>query len=102
MKRIIICADGTWNRPEQNLKKDIASNVLRLARAIKPGGFAGVKQQVFYDWGIGSYHDQVLPSGTLMQKQVNVKLQGKYLIVWPWNRNQGTCPHIILQLSMGH
>jgi uncharacterized protein (DUF2235 family) len=22
MKRIVICADGTWNRPEQDLAKD--------------------------------------------------------------------------------
>jgi len=30
-KRIIICADGTWNRPESNLKKDFPTNVLNLA-----------------------------------------------------------------------
>ncbi len=57
-KRIIICADGTWNRPEKNLKKDFPTNVLRLARGIKPIGTDGVPQQVFYDWGIGSYHDK--------------------------------------------
>jgi hypothetical protein len=33
MKRIIICADGTWNRPESNLKKDLPTNVLALAVA---------------------------------------------------------------------
>ena len=32
MKRIVICADGTWNRPEKDLEKDIPTNVLRLAR----------------------------------------------------------------------
>ena len=37
-KRTIICADGTWNRPEKNPDKDFPTNVLKLARAIKPIG----------------------------------------------------------------
>ena len=37
-KRIVIFADGTWNRPEKELDKDIPTIVLRLARAIKPRG----------------------------------------------------------------
>ena len=57
-KRIVICADGTWNRPEKNLKEDVPTNVLRLARAIKPVDAKGTPQQVFYDWGLGSYHDE--------------------------------------------
>jgi uncharacterized protein (DUF2235 family) len=59
MKRIIICADGTWNRPEQDLKKDFPTNVLKIARAVAPIGDDGVQQVVFYDWGLGSYHDTV-------------------------------------------
>ncbi len=42
MKRIIICADGTWNRPEKDLKKDFPTNVLKIARAIAPIGADGV------------------------------------------------------------
>ena len=57
-KRIVICADGTWNRPEKNLKEDVPTNVLQLARAIKPFDAKGMPQQVFYDWGLGSYHDE--------------------------------------------
>ncbi|MDF1674404.1 MAG: DUF2235 domain-containing protein [Vicingaceae bacterium] len=57
MKRIIICADGTWNKPEENLEKDFPTNVLKFSRAIKPVDSNGVAQTVFYDWGIGSYHD---------------------------------------------
>lgn len=51
-KRIVICADGTWNDPED----DVPTNVLRMARAIKPHSEDGVQQVVFYDWGVGSYH----------------------------------------------
>lgn len=55
MKRIVICADGTWNRPEKTRGEDFPTNVLKLARAVKPAASGGIKQQVFYDWGIGSY-----------------------------------------------
>ena len=58
MSNIVICADGTWNRPEEDLEKDHATNVLKVARSIKP--IAGnLKQHVFYDWGLGSYHSSV-------------------------------------------
>lgn len=59
MKRIVVCADGTWNRPEQDLSKDFPTNVLKLARAVQPFDSQRVPQQVFYDWGIGSYYDRV-------------------------------------------
>lgn len=55
MANIVVCADGTWNRPEEDLEKDFPSNVLMLARAIAPAD-----QHVFYDWGLGSYHDRVV------------------------------------------
>ena len=58
MKRIIICADGTWNRPEEDIEEDFPTNVLKFARGIAPQDAHGVKQIVFYDWGIGSYHDK--------------------------------------------
>jgi uncharacterized protein (DUF2235 family) len=37
-KRIVICCDGTWNRPEQ----PVPSNVVRTARAVLPTGRDGV------------------------------------------------------------
>ena len=57
LKRIVICADGTWNRPEKDPQKEWPTNVLRMARAIKSVADDGAVQQVFYDWGVGSYHD---------------------------------------------
>jgi len=58
MAHIVICADGTWNRPEEDIEKDVPTNVLKLARAIAPSG-EGLKQHVFYDWGLGSYHNSL-------------------------------------------
>jgi uncharacterized protein (DUF2235 family) len=63
MKRIIICADGTWNRPEENIEEDFPTNVLKFARGIAPKDAEGTKQVVFYDWGIGSYHDKLSGGG---------------------------------------
>lgn len=76
MKRIVICADGTWNRPEQDLEDDVPSNVLRLARAVKPVGSDGTPQQVFYDWGVGSYYDNV--SGGVTGKGLHKNIQDDY------------------------
>ena len=57
MANIVVCADGTWSRPEEDLAADHPSNVLKLARGISPSD-GGTRQHVFYDWGLGSYHHQ--------------------------------------------
>lgn len=62
MANIVVCSDGTWNRPEEDLEKDHPSNVLKLARGISPET-NGVAQHVFYDWGLGAYHSK-LSAGT--------------------------------------
>ena len=67
-KRIVVCADGTWNDPEDK----VPTNVLRLARAIQPQAQDGVQQVVFYDWGVGSYYASVQGgiSGLGMMKNI--------------------------------
>lgn len=79
-KRIVICADGTWNKPEKNLKEDIPTNVLRLARAIKPFGTHKVPQQVFYDWGVGSYYDSVVGGATGKGLHKNIMDDYRYIV----------------------
>lgn len=59
MKRIVICSDGTWNRPEKLNIKSYPTNVLKFARGIAPKDDNGITQVIFYDWGIGSYHDSI-------------------------------------------
>ena len=56
MSNIVVCADGTWNRPEEDLESDYPTNVLKLARGVSPED-GRARQHVFYDWGLGSYHD---------------------------------------------
>jgi uncharacterized protein (DUF2235 family) len=57
MKRIAICADGTWNEPEQvddKTKRRKPTNVLKVARTILPRDEHGVDQIVFYHPGVGT------------------------------------------------
>lgn len=63
MANIVICADGTWNRPEEDVEKDFPTNVLKLSRSINPVTNS-VKQHVFYDWGLGSYHNSASAGAT--------------------------------------
>lgn len=80
MKRIVICADGTWNRPEKNLAKDQPTNVLKVARAVKPVGRDSVPQQVFYDWGIGSYYDPIIGGATGKGLNKNIMDDYRYIV----------------------
>jgi uncharacterized protein (DUF2235 family) len=57
MKRIILCADGTWNETERKDKKSgrpQTTNVLKVARAVLPRSSAGVDQVVYYHEGVGT------------------------------------------------
>lgn len=74
-KRIVICADGTWNRPEEDIESDTPTNVLRLARAIQPWA-SDTPQHVFYDWGIGSYNARV--SGGVTGRGIHKNIMDGY------------------------
>ena len=79
-KRIVICADGTWSRPEKDPEKDYPTNVLKLARAIQPIGADNVPQQVFYDWGIGSYYDPIVGGATGKGLHKNIMDDYRYIV----------------------
>jgi uncharacterized protein (DUF2235 family) len=57
MKRLVICADGTWNERDQinqQTKRPRPTNVTKVARALRPRARNGVDQIVFYHDGIGT------------------------------------------------
>lgn len=57
MKRIVICADGTWNLRDQVDKasgKRRPTNVTKLARAIVDRTSTGIDQVVYYHDGVGT------------------------------------------------
>jgi uncharacterized protein (DUF2235 family) len=49
-KRIVICSDGTWNRPDQRSP----TNVAKMALAVAPTAPDGATQIVGYDQGVGT------------------------------------------------
>src|SRR5215204_2217934 len=54
MKRLVICADGTWNTRDQmndERKKRRPTNVTKVARGVRPRDGNGVDQIVFYHDG---------------------------------------------------
>ncbi len=75
-ENIVICADGTWNRPEEDVESDVPTNVLRLARAIKPWKTKTHSQHVFYDWGVGSYYAKV--SGGVTGRGIHKNIMDAY------------------------
>ena len=57
MKRIILCADGTWNEAERKDEKTgrpQPTNVLKTARAVLPRSSTDVDQVVYYHEGVGT------------------------------------------------
>ena len=57
MKRIIICADGTWNNRDQVDKstgRRHPTNVTKVARAVMPLAPDGTTQVVYYHDGVGT------------------------------------------------
>ncbi|HYD53000.1 MAG TPA: DUF2235 domain-containing protein [Gemmatimonadaceae bacterium] len=54
MKRLIVCADGTWNsRDDASESGEGLTNVARLARLIAPVDAQGVRQEHVYLTGVG-------------------------------------------------
>jgi hypothetical protein len=55
-KRLILCEDGTWQNSDGNISQGgnaPPSNVVRLARAIRPMSRDGIPQVVNYHVGVG-------------------------------------------------
>lgn len=54
-KKIIVCADGTWNTESQTDEGYPSStNVVKIARALLPTDSKGVQQLVHYERGVGT------------------------------------------------
>ena len=54
-KKIVLFADGTWNKPEQKDRDRVSpSNVVKMARALDAYDENGLEQRRFYDMGVGT------------------------------------------------
>lgn len=55
LKRIVVCADGTWNRVEKaSSGKHLSTNVAKLAAALLPVDAHGTRQELCYLEGVGT------------------------------------------------
>lgn len=55
MRNLIVCADGTWNTPEQKEHDiPIPTNVVRLYNAVAKKSEGGIKQLKYYHPGVGT------------------------------------------------
>jgi uncharacterized protein (DUF2235 family) len=57
MRRIVLCFDGTWNRPaDENLAahEQVETNVCRFYESVKGVGTDGSQQLKWYDEGVGT------------------------------------------------
>jgi len=82
MKRILICADGTWNTPEDKN----STNVITLTRALTPEGTVAatgtpIPQVVFYDWGVGTGNIGEKISGGALGKGLDKNIQDAYRFI---------------------
>lgn len=50
-RKLIVCCDGTWNKPYE---VDGPTNVVKMVRAIRPIDDKGVAQIIFYHPGVGT------------------------------------------------
>ena len=63
-KRLIVCADGTWNSVEKARGgKHVSTNVAKLAAAIQAQGDDGAQQFVCYLQGVGTSRNEWLRGG---------------------------------------
>lgn len=76
MKRIIICFDGTWNRPaDESLPVDqrVETNVRRFYDSVLAQSDDGIKQVKWYDEGVGTkWYDRVVGGGLGAGLEINI------------------------------
>jgi len=87
MKRIIVCCDGTWNKPGSTDRgKIVETNVEKIYNAIDNNTSLPVKQIKFYGQGVGtgfSSKDHILGGGTGLGIDRNIQDAYKF-IMWSY------------------
>jgi uncharacterized protein (DUF2235 family) len=54
MRRLVVCADGTWNSDDANEDGSGLTNVYKTAAAVAPADERGIPQLVHYQKGVGT------------------------------------------------
>jgi uncharacterized protein (DUF2235 family) len=76
MKRIVVCFDGTWNKPaDENLPplEQIETNVRRFYKSVSEKGPDGINQVKWYDEGVGTHwYDQYIGGAFGTGLEINI------------------------------
>ena len=85
MKRIVLCADGTWNEAEKNdpeSGRPQPTNVLKTARGVLPRSRTGVEQVLYYHYGVGTGGglDKVTGGAFGEGIELNVRMLYRFLV----------------------
>ena len=78
-RRLVVCCDGTWNKPD---RRGHMTNVVRLARAIRPQAADGRAQIVYYHPGVGTgnFLDRWVGGGLGVGLSENVRSAYSFLV----------------------
>jgi len=76
MKRIVICFDGTWNKPADEALApagQIETNVCRFYESVEDQAADGIKQVKWYDEGVGSkWYDRFIGGAIGAGLEINI------------------------------
>lgn len=76
MKRIVVCFDGTWNKPaDEALPEDgqVETNVCRFYKSVRDEAVDGVKQVKWYDEGVGTrWYDKYVGGAIGTGLEINI------------------------------
>ncbi|WP_375502883.1 DUF2235 domain-containing protein [uncultured Jatrophihabitans sp.] len=91
-KRLVVCCDGTWNRPDQvtrapastggvRMELPAPTNVAKLALAVSPQDGDGVQQCTYYHRGVGTTRRERLRGGAFgLGLAANVRDAYRFLV----------------------
>jgi len=81
-KRIVVCCDGTWNRPDQRDEGRLSpTNVVKVKRAVAERDARGSPQVVYYDRGVGTRWLEHLRGGAFgYGLSENIRQAYRYLV----------------------
>jgi uncharacterized protein (DUF2235 family) len=78
-RKLIVCCDGTWNRRDA---PGAATNVAKMARALRPFDDSGASQLIYYHPGVGTGNrvDQFLGGAFGVGLSGNLQSQYAFLV----------------------
>jgi uncharacterized protein (DUF2235 family) len=83
MKRIVLCFDGTWNKPADEAlpaDKRVETNVSRFYQSVRDRAADGTKQVKWYDEGVGTkWYDQYIGGAIGAGLEFNIVQGYEYL-----------------------